>query len=119
MNLLFELLKGFFFALGFFTTIVALVVYGIYKFTKISNTKTYDVVDLIRPFEVYKSKMIELEMYEDVQQLESTIANLKAGVIDESVKLYKITKDSSVVMGEKNGNNTFKIATTYKVVSKI
>lgn len=119
MTLLFELLKGFFFALGFFSTVAALIAYGIYKFTSMSKTKTYDVLDLIRPFEVYKSKMIELEQYEDVHQLEATITNLKAGIIDESVKLYKITKDSSVVMGEKNGNNTFKIATTYKVISKI
>jgi len=119
MTLLFEFLKGMFQALGFFITIVLITLYVINKFTNISKTTAYVVADLIRPFEVYRSKMIEIEAYEEVVLLDATINNLKAGTIDESVKLYKIEKDSSLVMSEKNGGNAFRIATTYKVICKI
>ena len=116
MIYLVELVKGIFLSCGIIVGFMLFIVFIIYKTSK---GEEYEADELIEPFEKYLEKVMLYEYFEQITQVKNIISELKSGKVIDDVKQFKIKKDISIQINEKNDTSIFNFKNNYIVVEKI
>ena len=116
MTVLLDFIRGIFLGIGFtigFGFFIILIIKSIFG----GKSKTYSANDLLKPFESYRGKLHQKELYEEMEAVDNIIDNLKKNDVIEAVDKYEIKSDTKLVVADNDdGPNMIKLATTYKII---
>lgn len=112
---------GFFFTLGFFVSVVAILYTSYYlikrKYNKILSNVTeekYDLNILHDSFILYRDNLKSNEIYENILEVDNIINCLKVGICPSTLSNYNIKKDYTF----KFVDSQIKLNSFYKIEAK-
>lgn len=118
MIYLLEFLKGICISFGIIIGFIIAIVFIINKLTKYKEKPKYKTDKLYDAFSLYLNDLIINEKYEDIDDVNLILQELKNNILVDNIYTYNIKKDTTLIISDVDKKTAINFVDTYIILNK-